>query len=239
MRFRCLVMFICACAASASAEAALVTHYNFNGYDGNASTIAASSGGGSLTLEYDAVGAPATYSPWPASQLSNPGGTTLNAVAGDAAGTALGLGNTGSTTGGRRLTMAFSSLGFTDLQLSYAAGGSNSAYNIADISYSINGMAFQSSGVSFDPSVAGTYKLLTQDLSSLSDLNNQSSVLLRLTLSGAGNSNQVLEIDNLRIDGTEAVPEAHALAMAVTALLLFGFFGGKRRITNGLNSRPT
>ena len=206
------------------ASASLVTHFNFNSYDGDSSTINANSGSGVMTL---AAGGGAS----PTGELSNPTGTTLNTVGMDSAGLALSLGNAGRATGIRTLSIGFSTTGFSNLVLSYAGQASNSAYDMAHIEYSINGGSFVDSGITFDPALQGSFNVITQDLSGLTSLNNKSSVALRLTLSGGQlNSGQDLLIDNLQINAV-ATPEAHAVAMMAVAALLFLLVARQRRMT--------
>lgn len=221
MRLFCNTLVALLAIVPSLANASLVTHFNFNSYDGDSSTINANSGGGVITLAADG-GA------WPTGELSNPTGTTVNAVGMDTAGLALSLGNAGRATGIRTLTIGFSTTGFSNLVLSYAAQAANSAYDMAQIEYSINGGSFVDSGITFDPALQGSFNVITQNLSSLSTLNNKSSVALRLTLSGGQlNSGQDLLIDNLQINAV-ATPEAHAVAMMAVAILLFGFVARER-----------
>jgi energy-converting hydrogenase Eha subunit E len=206
-----------------TSDAVLVTHFNFNSYDGNASTINADSGSGVITLESGGAA-------WPAGELSNPAGTTLNAVGTDPAGTALALGSNGNGAIVRTLTVELATTGLSDLMLSFASAGSNATFNNAALTYSINGGAFVDPAISFDPASGGSFGTINQNLSGISALNGQSSVALRLTFSGTNlNGNQDLRIDNLQINAT-AVPETPAWALMLLAATLFVAVRGRWRI---------
>ena len=197
-----------------ASDAVLVTHFNFNSYDGDASTINADSGGGVMTLESGGAA-------WPAAELDNPAGTTVNAVGTDPAGTALAMGNNGNEAIVRSLTVELATTGLSDLMLSFASAGSAATFDVADLTYSINGGAFVDPSISFDPAVNGTFATVSQDLSSITALNGQSQVALRLTLSGNNlSAAQELQLDNLQINAT-AVPEAPAWALMLIAATMF------------------
>lgn len=197
------------CLAPCAAEAALVTHYNFNAYDGDATMLAPDSGTGQLTL-----------AGWSTAQLAvSSDGTDQNAVEppGTTPNNAIRLANVNNST----MTLQTSTIGFQDLVLSFVTKGPNSTYDEMSLAYAINGGMFQNFGTITDPSDPNNYELRSFDLSSVTALNGQADVALRLTFAGANeNANTALLLDNLRLD-TASVPEADSLAMAGLAGLMF------------------
>jgi hypothetical protein len=219
-----------ALALPSAAQATLITYFNFNGYDGNSSTINADSGSGVITLQT------AAEDPWPADRLDATTGTELNRVGTDPAGTALGLQKENNGT----LTIGFSSAGYDNLELSFAARDPGSSFDSLALSYeySINGDDWMTIGDPVSPNI-NQYSIVTFDLSEVAALNNQASLFLRLTFTGANpNANTYLSIDNLQINGT-GVPEAQSLAMAGVAVLLFGGVAYRRRRAAAGQSVPT
>lgn len=218
-----MLPFVSLCALLNVSQGALVTAFNFNSYDGNSSTIASSSGVATITLEEDGVA-------WDASRLDNPAGTTVNAVGADPAGTSLSLGHTANTSVTRTMTVQVSTLGFSDLMLSFASAGPNSTFNNADLTYSLNGINYIDPMISFDPAAGGSFGTVTQDLSGINAIENQATTFLRLTLSSQNLAPfQNLRIDNLQINAMAAVPEARSLSIVGMAFVSFGLIGLRRR----------
>lgn len=198
-----------------SVNAALVTHWNFNTYDGDATTINADSGTGAITLTQ--VGG----LPWPADQLDAVDGTTMNAVGTDEAGSALDLGHPDSDVLlTRNLTFEIDTTGWHDLMFSAAVAGSNATFNNADVLFSLTGneLDFTDTGIDIDPSTSGNFQTHIADLSSFDAIENESSVFIRLSLSGENlQAGQSLSIDNVQFLAT---PEAPAWAMMLVAAAL-------------------
>src|SRR4026208_651710 len=71
-------------------------------------------------------------------------GTTNNARQGDAAGQALSLqGGTGNANNGRNLTFNVSTVGFSDIVVSFATQGTSTGFNSNQFQYSLDGITFQ------------------------------------------------------------------------------------------------
>src|SRR2546425_11707126 len=98
------------------AAAGLITYWNFNSYDGSATTIPASLGSGTLTI-----------TGFPDANLQNLSGTLVNALGADPAGTSLTL--TSNVNNGDFLTLAFSMAGRKDLVLTYATRRTSTGFN--------------------------------------------------------------------------------------------------------------
>lgn len=196
-----------------SADADLITHFNFNDYDGNSAMISADSGTGVIVLDEEGT-------TWPANELDVATGTTVNAVAPDPAGDALSLDNNGDATLTRTLTFQIDTTGYRDILFSTALAGSNSTYDTGQISYSLDGTSFTYTAISVDPSTTGSFALHTADLSGFTVLNNQPSLFIRLSLSGNNLvPNQHLLVDNVQFTATTAaVPEARAWVMSLVSL---------------------
>jgi len=207
-------------------DADLVSYWNFNSYDGNSATISADNGAGLVILQEEG-------NAWPAGELDVVPGTEVNVFGTDPAGTALALGNNGIETLTRTLTFGLDTTGFTDLMFSAALAGSNATYDIGLISYSLDGIVFTDTGLSVDPSATGSFELHTADLSGFSILENQSSLFIRLTLSGDNlASSQNLLVDNVQFTATPAaVPEAPTWGLMFVAAGLQIVIGWMRRTT--------
>src|SRR5829696_2592861 len=70
-------------------------------------------------------------------------GTTNNARLGDAAGQSLSLqGGTGTANNGRHITFTVSTLGFSDIVVSFATQGTSTGFNSNQLQYSLDGITF-------------------------------------------------------------------------------------------------
>lgn len=114
--------------------------------------------------------------------------------------------------------MAFSTLGLSELVLSFASSGSTNTFDTAQLSYSISGLTFIDAGAAIDPRNSAAFGIESFDLSGVTALNNLPTAYLRLTFSGAG-SNATLLLDNLQVT---SVPEPSGVAMLAVPLLFWG-----------------
>jgi hypothetical protein len=82
-------------------------------------------------------------------------GTTNNARLGDIAGQALSLqGGTGTANNGRHLTINVSTLGFSDIVVSFATLGTSTGFNSNQFQYSLDGTTFVNFGPPYVPGSA-------------------------------------------------------------------------------------
>jgi hypothetical protein len=192
----------------------VVSYYNFNSYNGTDLTISPNQGAGSITINPLGSGFTGNFS-----------GTTINALGGDPAGTSLSLiAGTNQVNNGASITIQFSTLGLSDVVLSFATQRTSTGFNSNQLAYSLDGVNFTNFGSPITP--ASSFALVTFDLSSITALNNQATVYLRYTLNGATSSAGNNRIDNLQIT---AAPAPANLALAAIGGLCFGAGRLRRR----------
>ena len=162
-------------------------------------------------------------------------GTTNNARLGDIAGQALSLqGGTSVANNGRNITFNVSTVGFSNIVVSFATQGTSTGFNSNQFQYSLDGINFIDFGPPYTPAtVFGTLPLVFT-LGSIVGLNNNPNAAFRIIFNGATSSTGNNRIDNIVVEGTNAsatIPEP------TTALLLLSGLGGfyklKRRRTSG------
>jgi hypothetical protein len=200
-----MALIIAAGCLISRADAQLVTYFNFN--DSNL----ASDGGQASTITSD-------FDP----NVGFSAGTTLNALPGDPDGQALTLQNgTSGANNGRFIQFGFSTVGLTDLALSYATSRSSSGFTNQVFSYSTDGVSFTPFGAAVLPTTT-TFGLASFDLSAVDAIENQASVTFRLTFSGGSTD---IAIGTNRIDNIQvtAVPEPGTVFGAVVLLGLVGY----------------
>jgi autotransporter-associated beta strand protein len=176
---------------------AVIAYWNFNTYDGSATSIAATSGSGTIDL-----------TGW-GGTLSNFGGTTLNALNSDAAGASLSL----IGTGGNNTFVQISGLdltGYTNVAVTYATQRTSNGFNQGQWSYSVDGSSFTNFGTVVAPPTS--YAVATPGTTS--GLENINSGFLRYTLSGASVTSQNNRIDNLQIVASQELPSVIGSSVA-------------------------
>lgn len=137
------------------------------------------------------------------SELTSNGGTTVNALNGEAAGQDLATIN--STANGKSIVFHFSTVGFQQVEISMACRRSAKGFNSTVWYYSTDGQTFTVlEGVSTVPAQDGTYELHTVDLSGINAINSQANVYVKCTYDGAQTANGSFRIDNVQIN---AYPE--------------------------------
>ena len=153
-------------------------------------------------------------------------GTTTNARQGDIAGQALSLqGGTGTANNGRNLTFNVSTLGFSNIVVSFATQGTSTGFNSNQFQFSLDGINFVDFGPPYVPLSAFGAVPLVFTLTSIAGLNNNPNAAFRIVFNGATSSTGTNRIDNFIVEGVSStVPEP------ATALLLLAGLGGLYRL---------
>lgn len=149
-------------------------------------------------------------------------GTTNNARLGDVAGQALSLqGGTGNANNGRNVTFNVSTLGFSNIVVSFATQGTSTGFNSNQFQYSLDGITFVDFGPPYVPLAAFGSIPLVFSLASIVGLNNNPNATFRIVFNGATSSTGTNRIDNFVVEGSNTtIPEP------TTALLLLSGLGG-------------
>jgi hypothetical protein len=240
--------------SNGTAHADLLTYFNFD--DGPASpttsvssspqTFVSDPQGGALqtaniTTNFGSV-TPGTVTD---ADIITQAGNTTNLVAGYTPTTNKDLTFRGGTTlanNGRYMQFGFSTAGYQDVALSYAFTRSGSGFNSQLIQYSTDGgTVFNTLATDALTGTATTLK--TFNLSSLSSngVNEQSSLLLRWTFSGATGDTGSNRFDNIQVNanasGAVATPEPETWAMMAMGVLARSVLQFRRkRSANGTST---
>ena len=159
-------------------------------------------------------------------------GTTNNARQGDIAGQALSLqGGTGVANNGRNITFNVSTLGFSNIAISFATQGTSTGFNSNQFQYSLDGINFIDFGSPYVPLSAFGSLPVVFTLSSILGLNNNPMAAFRIVFDGATSSTGTNRIDNFVIEGTpvdtsSTIPEPMSVMLLLTGL--GGLFKFKR-----------
>lgn len=147
-------------------------------------------------------------------------GTTNNTRLGDLAGQALSLqGGTGNTNNGRNLTINLSTVGFSDIVVSFATQGTSTGFNANQFQYSVDGTNFIDFNSPYVPAAAFGAVPLVFTLSSIVGLNNNPNAAFRIVFNGATSSTGNNRIDNIVIEGTSStIPEPTTALLLITGL---------------------
>ena len=200
----CAVLLFLAASQAALADELAV--WNFNDSDLNVDH-----GSGTLTSNLNVV------------NILFAAGTSNNARQGDIAGQALSLqGGTGTANNGRNLTFNVSTVGFSDIIVSFATQGTSTGFNSNQLQYSLDGITFVDFGAPYTPLTAFGTVPLVFSLSSILGLNNNPNAAFRIVFNGATSSTGNNRIDNVVFEGSSAssIPEP------TTAVLLLSGLGG-------------
>ena len=185
-----------------SAQADEIAIWNFNDSD-----LVVDHGSGTLTSNFVAT------------NIQFAAGTTNNARLGDVAGQALSLqGGTSNTNNGRNITFNVSTLGFSNIVISFATQGTSTGFNANQFQYSLDGSNFVDFGSPYVPATAFGAIPLVFTLSSIAGLNNNPNAAFRIVFNGATTSTGNNRIDNIVVEGTSVVT---AVPEPTTAVLLF------------------
>jgi hypothetical protein len=153
-------------------------------------------------------------------------GTTNNARLGDIAGQALSLqGGTGVANNGRNITLNVSTLGFSNIVVSFATQGTSTGFNSNQFQYSLDGINFLDFGPPYVPlSAFGTVPVVFT-LSSILGLNNNPTAAFRIVFNGATSSTGTNRIDNFVVEGTPVETNSTIPEPVTAVLLLTGLAG--------------
>ena len=159
-------------------------------------------------------------------------GTTNNARLGDAAGQALSLqGGSSTANNGHHVTFNVSTLGFSDIVVSFATQGTSTGFNSNQVQYSLDGITFVNFGSPYTPASAFGSVPLVFSLAGILALNDNPNAAFRIVFNGATSSTGTNRLDNFVVEGTapESVPEPMSAALLLTGLsCLYGVRKRKR-----------
>jgi len=150
-------------------------------------------------------------------------GTTNNARQGDAAGQSLSLqGGTGNANNGRNLTFNISTVGFSNIVVSFATQGTSTGFNSNQFQYSLDGISFIDFGSPFTPATAFGSVPIVFSLAAIVGLNNNPNAAFRIVFNGATSSTGNNRIDNIVVEGTSVdtseVPEPTSMLLLASGL---------------------
>lgn len=136
------------------------------------------------------------------SEASNPelttfAGSTLNDPRPTAnAGNALAIANMSAN--GKSLVFKFTTIGYTNIELSFATRGTGTGFNQHEWSWSLDNITYTSFGTN-TANTATSFTTRTLDLSSITEINDAELVYIKLTVSGASAAAGNNRIDNFVI----------------------------------------
>jgi hypothetical protein len=189
----------------------------------NDSNLVVDHGTGTLTTNFNLVNV-----------LFTQGGTSTNARQGDVAGQSMTLqGGTSNANNGRSLNLSVSTVGRSNILISFATQGTSTGFNSNQFQYSLDGVTFVNFGAPYTPPL--TFGLVTFDLSSISGVNNNPSAAFRIVFNGATSAAGNNRIDNLVIEGqsiTTPVPEPASmllLSLGLTGALATRYGAWRRK----------
>ena len=198
-----VLLFVAASQAAAADELAV---WNFND-----SNLNVDHGSGTLTTNINAA------------NVLFAAGTTNNARQGDIAGQALLLqGGTSSANNGRNLTFNVSTVGFSNIVVSFATQGTSTGFNSNQFQYSLDGISFIDFGSPYIPATAFGSIPIVFSLAAIAGLNDNPNAAFRIVFNGASSSTGTNRIDNIVVDGTSidtaAVPEPMSVLLLASGL---------------------
>ena len=208
----CLLVLLVASAPVALADELAV--WNFND-----SNLNVDHGSGILSSNFNAV------------NIVFGTGTTNNARPGDIAGQALSLqGGTGTANNGRHLTFNVSTLGFSNIVVSFATLGTGTGFNSNQFQYSLDGVTFVNFGPPYVPGSAFGAVPLVFSLAGIAGLADNPNATFRIIFNGATSSTGNNRIDNLVVEGSPtmtSVPEPMSAILLLSGLS--GLYGVRKR----------
>jgi hypothetical protein len=151
--------------------------------------------------------------------------TTTNRVSSDTTtGDSLIILNPSGAENGHYIQLSLSSAGYSGLTLTYDTRLQSSKTGTETWTYSTDGGTTWNSIATLSLTGTGSFSTQTVDLTSLTALNNQSTFLLRMAISGASAS---FAIDNLQL--TASVPEPAACLSILSGIAMLGVLRRIRR----------
>ena len=157
-------------------------------------------------------------------------GTTNNARLGDAAGQSLSLqGGSGTANNGRQITFNVSTLGFSNIVVSFATQGTSTGFNSNQFQYSLDGTTFVDFGSPYTPASAFGSVPLVFSLGSIIGLDDNPNAAFRIVFNGATSSTGTNRLDNFVVEGTapQSVPEPMSAILLLSGLS--GLYGLRKR----------
>ena len=156
-------------------------------------------------------------------------GTTNNARLGNPAGQSLSLqGGSGTANNGRHITFNVSTLGFSNIVVSFATQGTSTGFNNNQFQYSLDGITFVDFGPAYTPATAFGTVPLVFTLASIAGLNDNASAAFRIVFNGASSATGTNRIDNFVVEGSPSgVPEPATVVLLVSGLS--GLYGLRKR----------
>ena len=153
-------------------------------------------------------------------------GTTNNARLGNPAGQSLSLqGGSGTANNGRHITFNVSTLGFSNIVVSFATQGTSTGFNNNQFQYSLDGITFVDFGPAYTPATVFGSVPLVFTLASIAGLNDNASAAFRIVFNGASSATGTNRIDNFVVEGTgSTIPES--IPEPMSAVLLLSGLGG-------------
>ena len=163
-------------------------------------------------------------------------GTTTNARQGNPAGQALSIqGGTGTANNGRNITFAVSTVGFSNIVVSFATQGTSTGFNSNQFQYSLDGISFVDFSPPYTPATAFGAVPFVFSLAAIAGLNNNPNAAFRIVFNGASSSTGNNRIDNIVIEGTSAA--SATIPEPTSALLLISGLGGLYRMKQRYKKR--
>ncbi len=157
-------------------------------------------------------------------------GTAVNAGTGFSTTTsgASALAVANSSAVGNRIVFTLSTTGYQNVVLSFATLGSSTGFKTNQFSYSTDGSTFTNFGATVSPPTSTPFSTVTEDFSSITALNNATTIYIGYTLAGATSASGNNRLDNIQFNASAitVVPEPSTY---LGGGLMIGAFGWSQR----------